>query len=102
MREDGGDIELSAMIADDLVSNIRFRDFSRDEAIVSKLKLINGSVFRWTYHLKSGELHIQKGDTASANHFLFDSSDESFREINNEIKEPIVVTDISRWWDENM
>ena len=80
MREDGGDIDVSAMIAEDLASNIRYRTLSRDEPVVSKLKQNKGVAERWTYHLESGELHVHRG------------TDEA-------CEPPIVVSDISRWWD---
>lgn len=102
VREDGGDIDVSAMIAEDLASNIRYRKLSRDEPVISKLKRNKGIAERWIYHLRSGELHIHRGDSAASNHFLPDSPDESSREMKNDVscESPIVVSDISRWWDD--
>ncbi len=75
-REDGGNIELSAMLAEDLWKSIQFRkEFSRFDPVISSKHLINMEVYQLTYNLKSGQLYVQKGN-------------ESF-----------TVKDISAWWD---
>ncbi len=103
MRRDGGTIALSAMIAFDLYYSIRYRAiFNRDEPVVSAKHMIDGELLRLTYHLDTGELHVTDGfepeDTPAV---VFHPKDGSVSEIKQEKREPIIVTDISRWWDED-
>ena len=99
MRDDGGDIELSALIARDLYYSIRDRDsFVRDIPVVSARHMIDGEILRLTYHLDTGELRIESGYSEDHPDFIFDTDTERATEIIPRTIEPIIVKDISRWW----
>ncbi len=100
-RKDGGSIELSAMIAGDLFFNIKYRHtFSRNDPVVSERHMIDGEILRLTYLLNTGELRIESGHSEGITDFAFDPEDESLSEIKPKNREPIIVSDISRWWND--
>lgn len=99
-RDDGGDIELSAMIAGDLFYNIKYRDmFVREKPIVTDRHMIDGEILRLTYYLDTGELKVEDGHSDEITDFVCDPNDGGISAITpqTKTKEPIIVKDISRW-----
>ena len=99
-RRDGGDIGLSTLLAHCLWEAIYFRKtFSRSDPLIKSKKLINEILYELTYNLETGELHVQSGLNPDVQHYRYDGSTETMEPIKLNTIEPIIVTDISRWWD---
>lgn len=101
IRKDGGDIELSAMIVGSFVWDIRNRKtFSRQEPVLIVSRDFKKRWLKMKYDLVTGELYVQYGlDEEDDPFFIYDFVDRTFREVERNNGDSMIVTDISRWWD---
>ena len=99
-RADGGDIELSAIIADILWHGIVYREeFPRNTPIISSVEVIGTGTYRLMYNMESGELQVEDGKDPEIPEFIYNCADDIFYEADQKEIKPFVVTDITQvWW----